>query len=371
MPVLIGSFHRVNKIIILINIVLFCLLFCGCASESKDIKKYTTVKASNNILPEIDYISEFNSKSMLWWDNAEFNGKFCIKNSYRSKREIIIAVIDVGISDYFLDSEKLYNNQMEIAANSIDDDGNGYIDDINGWNVIDNNNNIINDNENSIHSSAILGLLIGEDEEQDYYGLLLGFNIKVVPIKSLNDNNMSGSIDNIINAVEYAKTIKADIVIMSFSTHRNSPELKRVIESSDMLFIVASGNEGRELSDDFKTYPVCFNCDNVISVAAMEANGDIDKQSNYGKAYVDVAAPGDNIVCYLGNNKFVYEGGTSFAVPFVAAEAAIIDCISEQELTPKAIKNIIVDSVDYVVDYEQKIKSVGLINVKNAIKGLN
>ena len=117
---------------------------------------------------------------------------------------------------------KKENDMISRAVGNIDDEiltveyiDEQLIDDINGWNVIDNNGNVINGNENSIHSSAIIGMLVGENEVYDYYGMLTTSNIQIAPIRSLDDNNISGSIENIIEAIEYAEAVNADIVVMN------------------------------------------------------------------------------------------------------------------------------------------------------------
>lgn len=346
--------------IILLNVVLTALLLSGCNEE--DENNYTIskkIKLNDNELPEVEYIDEQLLDKSLWTNIFQF----CNNENYENEREVIVALIDVGISEYYYNSDYLYTNNNEIGANNIDDDGNGYVDDTIGWNVIDNNGNVVNYNNNSIHASAILGMLIGENEDYSYYGMLTNRNIKIVPIKSLNDNNISGSVENIIEAIKYAEAIDADIVAMSFSTYINSHELEEAINSSDMLFIVAAGNESKELCETYKVYPACYESDNIITVASISNNGEIDYCSNYGKQYVDIAATGENVVCYLGDNKFVYEGGTSFAVPFVVAEAAIIVCTSEQELSPIEIKNVIMENVCHNELLKEKVRSEGTVNI--------
>lgn len=346
-------------IILFINTILVFLSICACNKEAEDDTIPKIVKNIDKELPLVDYIDEQLLDKSLW----ENISQLCINEKYESKREVIVALIDVGISEYYSNSTYLYTNNNEIEANNIDDDGNGYVDDINGWNIIDNNGNVINYNDSSIHASAILGMLIGENEYYSYYGMLTGSNVKIVPIKALDDNNISGSVENIIEAIKYAETINADIVAMSFSTYVSSKELEDIINRSNMLFVVAAGNEGKELCEKYEVYPACYDSSNIITVAAASNNGEIDYSSNYGKQYVDIAVSGENIVCYLGNSNFVYEGGTSFAVPFVVAEAAIILSLSECELSSIELKNIILDNVSYNELLKEKVSSEGTVSI--------
>lgn len=348
-----------KSIIIFVNTILVVLMICGCNKEVENDEISKIVKKIDNELPRVEYIDEQLLEKSLWINISQF----CNNENYENKRDVIVALIDIGISEYYTNSSYLYTNYNEIAGNNIDDDGNGYIDDINGWNVIDNNGNIINYNENSIHASAILGMLIGENEYYNYYGMLTNSSVKIVPVKALDDDNISGSVENVIKAVEYAEAINADIVAMSFSTYVNSQELEEAISSSDMLFVVAAGNEGKELCEEYKVYPACYENSNIITVAALSNTDEIDYSSNYGRKYVDIATWGENVVCYLGDNKFVYEGGTSFAVPFVVAEAAIIACSSELELSSTEIKSIIMENVCYNELLKEKVSSEGILNI--------
>lgn len=345
-------------LIIVVNIILVSML-CGCNKETENNIISKKIERIDNEMLSVEYIDEQLLDKSLWTNIT----RFATSEKNRNQRDVIVALIDVGISEYYINSSYLYANYNEIAGNNIDDDGNGYIDDINGWNVIDNNQNVINYNENSIHASAMLGMLIGENEYHNYYGMLTNTCAKIVPIKCLDDDNISGSVENVIEAVEYAEAINADIVAMSFSTYVNSQELEEAISSSDMLFVVAAGNEGKELCEEYKVYPACYDSGNIITVAALSNNGEIDYNSNYGTKYVDIAAWGENVVCYLGDNKFVYEGGTSFAVPFVVAEAAIIACSSEKELTSIEIKQLITENVTCSELLKEKVSSEGMVDI--------
>lgn len=347
-----------SKFNILSVIFLSIISLCGCTANSNTSDTSSTYNVSDNFeeLSNVEYIDEDTLKESLWEDTFH-------KRTTNNNQEIIIALLDVGISKYYKNSNYLYQNYDEIEGNLIDDDNNGFIDDVNGWNFIDDNGDIINYNLKSIHASAILGILFGENEYYNYYGLLNNSSVKFVPIKVLNDNNASGNINNIIKAIDYAELINADIIAMSFSTYIDSQELKNIMFASDMLFVVAAGNDGMELDTEYKVFPACYNNDNIIAVAAVTDNNDIDSCSNYGKNYIDIAATGNNIVSYLGDNKFTYVSGTSFSVPFVVAKAAIIACSSETRLTAHEIKNVIINNVSYYEHLADKIISGGIVDI--------
>ena len=79
---------------------------------------------------------------------------------------------------------------------------------------------------------------------------------------------------------------------MSFGTNKYSEELYQTMKNSGMLFIVAAGNgdsSGRGYNiDSLPVYPASFDLDNVISVANLRFDGQIDPSSNFGAKSVDL-----------------------------------------------------------------------------------
>ena len=60
----------------------------------------------------------------------------------------------------------------------------------------------------------------------------------------------------------------------------------------------------------------------VIGVAALDSAGQVPSFSNYG-SWVDVAAPGADILSTCGSASYCTMSGTSMASPYVAALAAM------------------------------------------------
>ncbi|MFA9375867.1 MAG: S8 family serine peptidase [Lachnotalea sp.] len=64
--------------------------------------------------------------------------------------------------------------------------------------------------------------------------------------------------------------------------------------NSGILFVCAAGNQGTDTKVS-PFYPACYNLKNVISVGAIDNQGNIAEFSNYGNG-VDALAPGFNII---------------------------------------------------------------------------
>lgn len=70
---------------------------------------------------------------------AEINRAYDFLKDKKSKRKVIVAIIDGGVDVEHEDIKaNLWVNKREIAGNGIDDDQNGYVDDIHGWNFLGN-----------------------------------------------------------------------------------------------------------------------------------------------------------------------------------------------------------------------------------------
>ncbi len=171
-------------------------------------------------------------------------------------------------------------------------------------------------------------------------GLTNASNAKIVPIKSNDIKN--GSVFDMICALYHAIDNNADVINMS-AGHNGVPmsiledaiyEAKR----KGIFIIAAAGNSIKGLNIDYndsKVYPASFvnkereilnedgsieiiTYDNLISVAAVDHEGNLADFSNYGKESVTLAAPGVNIAGYGLANAVQVKSGTSQATFFVS-----------------------------------------------------
>src|SRR5262245_973897 len=103
--------------------------------------------------------------------------------------------------------------------------------------------------------------------------------------------------------------------------------------------------------------------------------------SNYGRATVDLAAPGVGIVStrrFLSrtaaaatsrestSREYRTYSGTSAAAAFVCGAAALLTS-REPELTPKALKDRLMDTIDEVPALKTKCVSGGRLNIGSAL----
>lgn len=105
----------------------------------------------------------------------------------------------------------------------------------------------------------------------------------------------------------------------------------------------------------------------MIVVADMRSDGKLSEISNWGNISVDIAAPGTDIISTAPNNQFIYSSGTSFAVPYVACEAALLYQHATEQLNSLQLKEKILDNVTYNSYFKNKILSTGYINIYSAL----
>jgi subtilisin family serine protease len=268
-------------------------------------------------------------------------------------REVIVAVIDTGVDYMHPDlAENIWVNEGEIPGDNIDNDNNGYVDDVNGWDFYNDDSTVCHytysgltktrlaspeDNDN--HGTHVAGIIAAvADNNIGIAGIASNINIKIMPLKINGGKKGDGNIANAIEAIKYATMMGADICNLSWGTFLYEASLEEVIRESDMLFVAAAGNSG-ENNDRKPMYPASLKLDNLISVTFVDADGDLTGYSNYGKASVDIAAPGDDIYSTVVGS-YGTMSGSSMAAPQVSAVAALLYAYNDH-LYASNIKDII------------------------------
>lgn len=224
----------------------------------------------------------------------------------------------------------------------------------------------------AVHGTFVAGIIAGI--RNNGIGINgIAENVRIMPLRVVPDGDEYDK--DIANAIYYAVDNGANIINMSFGKNY-SPNKKMVddamkyAEENNVLLVHSAGNEAQNL-DEKLSYPNKLCADghilkNWISVGAsdMKKNkylaGDF---SNFGKKYVDVFAPGLNIVSTRPNNSYDVFNGTSFSSPVVSGVAALVWSYFP-ELTAIELKDILLNSV-----YELSRKKVLLPYDYEPIKG--
>ena len=283
-------------------------------------------------------------------------------------RDVVVALVDTGIDYTHEDlAGRIWTNTDEIPGNGIDDDGNGYVDDVYGWNFYSGTNDVYVGTEDAHGTHGAGTIAANAGNGVGIAGIVQSDHVKVMAVKALGGSDGSGTTASIIQAIQYAEANGAQICNLSLGSSQNDPALYRTMASSDMLFVVAAGNDGTDLETS-PSYPASYDLDNLIAVANIRYDGELDPTSSYGAASVDLAAPGSYILSTTPGNTYSYMTGTSMAAPMVSAAAAMV-----YSAFPKAtladVKDILLASVHKLDSLTGRTATGGMLDLGAAMAG--
>ena len=123
-----------------------------------------------------------------------------------------------------------------------------------------------------------------------------------MPLEFINQYGW-GWLSDAVSAMNYATMMRTDLGVNVRVTNNSwggggyYQSLYDAIAASGqagILFVCAAGNYASN-NDTSAFYPASYHLDNMIVVAATDANDNLASFSNYGATTVDLAAPGVNI----------------------------------------------------------------------------
>jgi len=221
------------------------------------------------------------------------------------------------------------------------------------------------DAKHGTHVAGIIGGVRGTPGGIDG----IATNVKIMMVRTVPDGDERDK--DIANAIRYAVDNGANVINMSFGKGF-SPEKVAVddavkyADSKGVLMVHAAGNDGENLAEkpSFPTpaYLSGGRPSNWIEVGASSWKG-LDSLaapfSNYGRAQVDVFAPGVDILSTVPGGGYERESGTSMATPVVSGLAAMLMSYFPN-LSAADVKRIILDSATRYAD--QKVVRPGAEN---------
>ncbi|HEY0930033.1 MAG TPA: S8 family serine peptidase [Gemmatimonas sp.] len=179
-------------------------------------------------------------------------------------------------------------------------------------------------------------------------------NVRLMGVRAVPDGDERDP--DIARAVRYAVDNGAQIINMSFGKAWSPQKATvdsamRYAASKGVLLVHAAGNDA-ENNDVSPSFPTSVTVDGArvetwIEVGASSWKGK-DKLaagfSNYGKARVDLFAPGEDILSTVPGGGVKRESGTSMAAPVVSGVAALLMAYFPN-LTATQVKEILLQSV--------------------------
>ncbi len=245
------------------------------------------------------------------WDLAKLNIAEAWKKS--TGDGVIVAVIDTGVDA----------KHPDLAANVLS-----------GYDAITNRAGVSTDaNGHGTHVSGTIAAVTGNNVGVS----ATAPDTKILPVKALGANgggNMSDAAEGIIWATDHG----AQVINLSLGSTSKVAAVTNAVNyarSKGVTVVAAAGNS--RTSGSPISYPAADT--GVIAVAATDSTDRYGSYSNAG-SYVDVAAPGSNILSVsptaLGS-AYKSMSGTSMASPHVAAVAALLKA-ANPALTPDQLE---------------------------------
>ncbi|HJN85212.1 MAG TPA: S8 family serine peptidase, partial [Patescibacteria group bacterium] len=147
-------------------------------------------------------------------------------NESTGSPDVLVAILDTGID---LDHEDLrgqiFVNRGEVANDGIDNDGNGYIDDVSGWDFYDDDrdaNPIVGANDEfGVHHGTVVAGVIGATGNNALGVTGVNWDVKMLPIRVL-DSTGDGDVGDIVEGIDYALSMGADVINLSFVGSSNT-----------------------------------------------------------------------------------------------------------------------------------------------------
>jgi subtilisin family serine protease len=141
----------------------------------------------------------------------------------------------------------------------------------------------------------------------------------VIPLVVV-DSTGSASYSNIASAIEYAADHGARVINISLAGTMASSTVQSAVNyawNKGTVVFAAAGNNGNSTPN----YPAA--CDKVMAVSATNSDDSFASFSNYG-SWIDLSAPGNNILTTSNGGGYSYWYGTSFASPVAAGVGALV-----------------------------------------------
>ncbi len=313
--------------------------------------------SDNNIVESVDYdeiirATDIPNDSML--SNQSYYSQINAQDTWdlNARHLVKVAVMDSGLDTSHEDLQGRYL--------------------LEGKSYVDNNMDDLTG-----HGTEVAGIINAvTNNSKGIAGICGNSNVKVVPYKILNGQNI-GFVSDLVLALKDIQKTDVKVINLSLSLTKNNQAVESAIKEvykAGKIVVAATGN----YNQDEIEYPARY--DEVIAVGAVnntnnrctEADWGTGSGSNYGTG-IDFVAPGNKILSSStknGPSSYNIESGTSFAAPMVAGEVALLSSI-DPNLTENSVQSIIKNTATDLGDpgYD-KYYGNGLINIKEAVEEL-
>lgn len=172
---------------------------------------------------------------------------------------------------------------------------------------------------------------------------------------------------SLIKGLDWAAEKQARVINMSFAGPKDIllQEAVKRAERKGMVLVAAAGNGGPEAT---QAYPAAY--DGVIAVTASDSDDQVYDKANRG-SYVQIAAPGVDILTPAPKDAYEMSSGTSLAAAHVSGIIALM-LERSPALTSDAIRSILVRTArDPDRSAFQRGLGAGIVDAARAVEAAN
>ena len=265
-------------------------------------------------------------------------------HSISTGKGIKVAVIDTGIDyDHMALAENIVLKSNFVDAKSVEFD---------------------------VHGTSIAGIIASSSIENGVTGVAP--DVQIIAARACWRNPKDNiktlcSSDTLAKAIDYAILNKAHIINLSLGGPKDSivSTLIRKADRAGIVVVAAAGNGG---PNGKPTYPAALK--EVIAISATDSDDKIYQESTRG-SYIDLSAPGVDILSPAPGDSWQIVSGTSMAAAHVSGAIALI-LQENPELSPFQIKAILGStSIDLGKKGKDNEYGEGRIDALSALHQLN
>jgi membrane-anchored mycosin MYCP len=222
------------------------------------------------------------------------------------------------------------------------------------------------------HGTMVAAIIAGKDTtDAPYSGIAPDARILPLRVMTSEQSNDPQEPTIVAQAIRdaIASNTNVQVINLSLDIHNPTKELADAVQSAldhNIVVVAAAGNGGGGPTDGQPVFPAAYP--GVIAVAGTDQQDQRVSTSSSG-SYVDVAAPGLNIVGPVprgGGYGLFDQGGTSFAAAYVSGVAALIKAYN-QKLSPAAVADQITRTADHPPQGRNNLVGYGVVNPYQAV----
>ncbi len=303
-----------------------------------------------------------------------------------SGKEIVVAVIDNGFDLAHPDLQANFWRNKSEDFDGKDDDGNGFVDDVHGWNFHDNNPLFPLSEDHATGVSGLIGA-IGDNGE----GIAgVNWRVKIMPLHYEKTEDIFPAFDYALMMRELYNETKGEkgafIVATNGSFGIDTVDCAvepfwsgyyDLLGQAGVLNVAATAN-GDWNVDEKGDIPTSCGSEFLITVTNTGPDDKKVLSAGYGKANIDLGAPGKSVPTTDIGGDYMTFNGTSAACPLVTGTIALLygmPCLELDKLTDedpvaaaKLVRDAILKNVEPLPSLEGITSTGGLLNVYDCMK---